>query len=340
MHLADHYGADSSGLVCGYLFLPDQAAQLLSTQQVMDCLTQKNLENINGFLWLHFNLSHAASEKWLKNNLSLPTTFYEALHEGSRTTRIEHADQALIAVVNDVLYGFSLDSSDISTLWLSVDKHLVVSGRFKPLLSVDRLREAVRKGDIFRSSVELLIHLLRDQEDILVSIVRQTTQRVDTLEDKILAKKNPPKRMELGSLRRVLVRLQRLLALEPAAMFRFLHHPPQWVDEKDISEFRQSTEEFALALEDMNALVERIKLLQEEVAAQLNERTNRHLFVLTTVTVLALPINLVAGLFGMNVGGIPLSNTQDGFWVVVTAVLILTGTLVAILFRLIRSWQE
>jgi zinc transporter len=193
---------------------------------------------------------------------------------------------------------------------------------------------------MFRSSVELLIHLLRDQEDVLVNIVRQTTQRVDTLEDKILAKKNPPKRAELGSLRRVLVRLQRLLALEPAAMFRFLHHPPQWVEEQDISEFRQSTEEFALALEDMNALVERIKLLQEEVAAQLNERMNRHLFVLTTVTVLALPINLVAGLFGMNVGGIPLSNAEDGFWVIVTCILLLTGALMAILFRLIRSWQE
>lgn len=34
---------------------------------------------------------------------------------------------------------------------------------------------------------------------------------------------------------------------------------------------------------------------------------------------LALPINLVAGLFGMNVGGIPLAADESGFWVIVCA---------------------
>ena len=41
------------------------------------------------------------------------------------------------------------------------------------------------------------------------------------------------------------------------------------------------------------------------------------LFTLTLVTVLALPINIVAGLFGMNVGGIPLAEHPHGFWVLV-----------------------
>ena len=55
-------------------------------------------------------------------------------------------------------------------------------------------------------------------------------------------------------------------------------------------------------LRDLTALQERIKLLQEEIAAQVGEQTNRSLFTLTVVTVLALPINIIAGLLGMNVG--------------------------------------
>ena len=42
------------------------------------------------------------------------------------------------------------------------------------------------------------------------------------------------------------------------------------------------------------------KSLQEEIAANLNEQSNRTLFTLTVVTVLALPINIIAGFFGMN----------------------------------------
>ena len=51
------------------------------------------------------------------------------------------------------------------------------------------------------------------------------------------------------------------------------------------------------------------------------------LFVLTTVTVLALPVNLVAGLFGMNVGGIPLSTHPYGFGTIVVALVLLTALL-------------
>jgi zinc transporter len=50
--------------------------------------------------------------------------------------------------------------------------------------------------------------------------------------------------------------------------------------------------------------------------------------VLTFVTVLALPINVVAGLLGMNVGGIPLANHQHGFFFIV-GLLALTTALLA-----------
>jgi zinc transporter len=48
---------------------------------------------------------------------------------------------------------------------------------------------------------------------------------------------------------------------------------------------------------------------------------------LTTVTVLALPINLIAGLFGMNVGGIPLDQHRYGFFLVLSPLLVLTAFL-------------
>ena len=136
-----------------------------------------------------------------------------------------------------------------------------------------------------------------------------------------------PKREDLGAMRRVLVRLQRLLAPEPAALFRLLQRPPAWVSELDSLELRQSTEEFSVVLSDMSSLQERIKLLQEEIAARVNEENSRSLFVLTIVTVLALPINIIAGMLGMNVGGIPLAQHPQGFWIIVA--IIVTFTVVA-----------
>lgn len=137
-------------------------------------------------------------------------------------------------MVNDVVHNFSFEASDISTMWASVAQNLVITARRAPLQSIERLRQAVIKNhEPIRSSVELLIHLLRDQADVLVNIVRDAVARVDDIEDHLLAGRLVPKREDTGAMRRVLVRLQRLLAPEPAALFRLLQRPPAWVSELD-----------------------------------------------------------------------------------------------------------
>jgi zinc transporter len=75
--------------------------------------------------------------------------------------------------------------------------------------------------------------------------------------------------------------------------------------ETDVQGTRQANEEFSLVLRGMSTLEEQIKLLKEEIAAEVAESDNRSLFVLTTVTVLALLIDIPAGLFGINVGRVP-----------------------------------
>jgi zinc transporter len=290
---AQSYGGDEAGLISGYLFdasAPEPARAIDSAQAAAWLAEERGREctqDDRSYVWLHFNLSHAHAERWLLRHANLSDTFYETLHEGLPSTRIERADDSLIAVINDVHFEFSFEPSDISTLWISVGPRLVVTARTKPLRSVDALRTAVKAGDAPRSSTELLEHLLRAQADVLVKIVRGVTSRIDRIEDELLAGRLDHKRARLGVLRRLLVRLQRLLAPEPAALFRLLQGPPAWMSEPDAQELRGSTEEFSVVLRDMQALQERIKLLQEEIAANVNEDNNRSLFVLTVVTVLA-----------------------------------------------------
>ncbi len=319
------YGSDRNGLVYGYRFSADAAGVPITLDEVRNWLARAPTERADAFVWLHFNLADASAESWMRTHLSLAPEFFEVLHAGSRATRIEDAANQLIAVVNDVAYEFSFEPSEIASLWMSVSARVAVSARTHSLRSVDRLRQAVKEGSRFGSTVALLNHLLHDQGDVLVRIVRDATLQVDGIEDSLQMGKLQRKRADLGKLRRVLVRLQRLLAPEPGALFRLLRQPPPWITAHDLDELRQGTEEFSLVLRDLAALQERIKLLQEEIAAQVGEQTNRSLFTLTVVTVLALPINIIAGLLGMNVGGIPLAQSPHGFLVIVLIVLAFTA---------------
>ncbi len=331
---ASTYGSDETGLVCGYAFEPGEAGRALdSAEAVRLAKTCGPGSQAGTFLWLHFNVSNAAAEPWMRRHMGLPEDFFESLHGPSPSTRVEQSADALLAVLNDVLFDFAYDASHVSTLTLSVTAGLLVSARSKPLHSIDRLREDVRSGARFRSPAHILAHLLHLQADGLVRIVRDSTLRADTAEDNVLATRIQTSRADLGRLRRVLVRLQRLLAPEPATLFRLLSRPPAWLQEADVQELREAAEEFSTSVADCAALVERVKLIQEELAGLIDEQNNRSLFILTVVTVLALPFNVVAGLFGMNVGGIPFADHSAGFWLIVVFVSLLTALAGALALR-------
>lgn len=325
---ADHYGSDPHGLICGFEFRPGQAARpidLGASLTWLDDRSEPDGESDGRFLWLHFNLSDAGVRQTLTERLNATPEFLDALDQGSRSTRIEHAASSLVAVVNDVTYEFAFDPSEIATLWMQVQPHLLITARTHPLRAVDRLRQSVREGQTFSSTVAMLAELMQDQGRVLEHIVREATDRVDAIEDGLLSGRLAHRRSDLSRLRRVLVRLERLLAPEPGALFRLMRHPPRWVSTEDLEELRQTSDEMAMVMSDLSGLKERIKLLQEEIAAQASEQSNRSLFALTAMTVLALPINLMAGLMGMNVGGIPFAEDPRGFWFVAGGVLSATG---------------
>ncbi|HET6827523.1 MAG TPA: CorA family divalent cation transporter, partial [Ramlibacter sp.] len=135
---------DDAGLICGWCFEPGVAARGVTLAQA-----SPELEALSSgsFLWLHFNLSHMGARRWLEQHQGLARAFREALDDDFRSTRIERDDDALVAVLNDVAYDFRYEPSEISTLWVSVERHLVITARESPLRSVDRLRRAVREGN-------------------------------------------------------------------------------------------------------------------------------------------------------------------------------------------------
>lgn len=72
-------------------------------------------------------------------------------------------------------------------------------------------------------------------------------------------------------------------------------------------------------------------VVQIHFSAQSN-RTNDIMRILTALTAVFLPLNLIAGIFGMNFEFIPLIHQQDGFWWAMGAMAVI-AVLLVVLFR-------
>ncbi len=96
-------------------------------------------------------------------------------------------------------------------------------------------------GDIERDILHRAVGLLlEEQEEVLEQVVRQASRHVDAIEERLLSNHVQRNRADLARLRRMLLRFQRLLAPEPAAMFRLLNRPPAWIDHPWFRSFASS----------------------------------------------------------------------------------------------------
>jgi len=86
-------------------------------------------------------------------------------------------------------------------------------------------------------------------------------------------------------------------------------------------------------VEDLDAVRDRAAVTQEELSARLAESMNRTMYVLSIVTAIFLPLGLLTGLLGVNVGGMPGEESEQAF----AYVCVLMGVMALGLWALFRS---
>ena len=136
---------------------------------------------------------------------------------------------------------------------------------------------------------------------------------LDRIEDRILGDHISNESNELGRARQLTVRLRRHLVPQRHALIGLLNRLPNWLSSEETDALRHAVERLDVLGHDLDLVQDRARLLQDELANKQAERTNRNLYILSIVTTVFLPITLITGVFGMNVGGLPGVQSNEGF---------------------------
>ena len=76
-------------------------------------------------------------------------------------------------------------------------------------------------------------------------------------------------------------------------------------------------------VEDLDAIRDRATVTQEELNGRMAEQMNRTMYVLSIVAGIFLPLGLLTGLLGINVGGIPGTENRWAFTIFCSLLLII-----------------
>jgi zinc transporter len=312
---------DSHGLICAFGLAPLTALELDTLDEV-DPLRPR---------WLHFNLADGRARDWLIERGNLPPAAREAILEDDGHVHVQFMTEGFVAVLRDLDHAIDADEARFGTFAVYVDAHRMISGRRHPLETFDRLRRELKTGLDLPSPVAVFEHLVECLADTFEVTVANLSNVVGEAEDAILAGHSKEQGTELRRVRWLLARLRREARANRIALARIPNHLPVACGTERQSSLAAAVDRFAGVAQDLELVEDRARLMQEEIAGRLGEATNRNIYLLSIVTVALLPITLITGIFGMNVGGLPWKDDPHGF----KHLMVIIGVTVAVALALI-----
>jgi zinc transporter len=308
---------DDGGLICGYILRSDGSLHHLDWHEV-DAIIGEADANI----WLHFNLADLRAKRWIETCAAIPRAAKQILLGTSNQMMLEPVEHGLVGVLGDLHHEFDTDPSKIGVLRLYLDNRLLISVRRHPLKSIDSLRRSVADGVPAAKPISLVIRLLHHLSETFGATITELGETTDRIEDRILDNHINNESNELGRARQLIVRLRRHLVPQRHALIGLLSRLPNWLSADETTALRQAVERLDMLGHDLDLVQDRARLLQDELANKQAERTNHNLYFLSIVTAIFMPITLITGVFGMNVGGLPGLQSNEGFIGVILLMLI------------------
>ncbi|HEX7532385.1 MAG TPA: CorA family divalent cation transporter [Methyloceanibacter sp.] len=277
-------------------------------------------------------MTDARACRFLRADATFPAAARDLLIASDEHQQLNASGHCLYGVLPDLVCVLDGITEDIGFLHFAMTERLVVSGRRRALSAVQVTRSALRDGLKIATPAALLETIIGYMIDSIDRFSDDVATKLDRIEEQILADDMSEGRQMLGRIRRTTVRLHRQLVILRSLIQRL---------ELDLCQklsLRIATARLRQRLDwldtEIVSLRDRAHLLQEEVTIKTAEQTNRNLHVLAIVTTLFMPASLIAGILGMNVGGLPFVQSANGFlW----AMGILVVSSVVVLWLLKRS---
>lgn len=259
-------------------------------------------------------LGDVRSQALLRAVEGLPAEALEPFVSGE--ARIQIAEEAgwVFGVLPDLERDFSGQVQGPGRLVFALDGGRLLTGRLHPLLAVDDLRRAARRGEAFTAPAAAIVAHVEFYVDRVEQLLEDFAQQMAAVEDYVLTEPRNPRDTGLSALRRRIARHRRELQALRGALGRSLARGRQG---RRVLGLSDDLAELIAAVEDVDrdtgVLQDRGRLLHEEIDTLINSATNRSMRALTIVSTLLIPPTLVTGAFGMNLEGIPFANTPGGF---------------------------
>lgn len=283
----------------------------------------------DGLLWIHLDSKVEDARTWLADKSGLSRIPRESLLDQETRPRYVVSDEGFLLILRGVNCNPGEDPEDMVAIRMFFEEHRIITIRYRRVMAIQEISKAIDRGKGPAAAGDFLVQAAERIADRMGDVIADLDDRVDALEDTVLTAEPHVLRTELADLRRKTISLRRYIAPQRDVLFRLVQERTALFDDADRARLREVAERTARFVEDVDSARDRASITQEELGNKLSEQMNKAMYTLSIVAAIFLPLGLLTGLLGINVGGIPGVDNKWAFTVVTVALFGIAVGLVA-----------
>jgi zinc transporter len=276
-----------------------------------------------GILWLHIDYADTTAQQWLIKESGIDPLYCEALIAEDTRPRVVSSQNSILLILRGVNCNPGADPEDMVALRMWIEERRIITMRHRKVMAIDDIQKSIQAGKGPESPSDFLVMTANRLVDRMGDVVSDIDDAVDELEETVLIAESYEIRPKLASVRRQSISLRRYMAPQRDVLARLQNEKISWLSDIDCMHIREVTERTARFIDDIDSARDRAAITQEELNNRLSEQMNKTMYVLSIVAAIFLPLGLITGLLGINVGGIPGTESKAAFGVVSLMLLVI-----------------
>lgn len=273
-----------------------------------------------GPVWVHLNRTCEHAQRWLRGEAGLDPIVADSLLAEETRPQSQRIGGGLLVILRGVNMNPGAEPDELIAIRMWVEPQRIITLRQFRFATIAQLRQRAMNGEAPATTGSLLASIALGLALRMGPTVENLESIVDDIEQQMLESDSDDagKRSQLAEVRRQAITYRRYLVPQRDALMSLSLLDSPVLSEHDRLELRVAAERVARVTESLEETRDRAAVTQEEMRARHEVRMGRTLYLLTIIATVALPLGLLTGLLGINVGGIPLAESKYGFVMVCT----------------------
>ncbi|UTH74844.1 magnesium/cobalt transporter CorA [Chromobacterium sp. IIBBL 290-4] len=285
----------------------------------------------NSVAWFNiYGLRDAAAMKRIGGRFGLHPLVMEDILSARQRPKVEDYDDYLFIAARVFDYPANGGRLQSDQIYLVIGDGFVLSFQERPTGVFESVRERLRhaRGQVRRKGADYLAYSLLDAViDDYLAVLSQFNEKVEATDGKLMAGGEQGVLRQIQRLKRDCLKLRRaLLPLREMLLALNRNERDRFADETLVY-LRDAYDHTIHVLESLEMSREMVGDMLDLYLSTQSHRLNLQMRVLTVITMIFMPLTLIAGIYGMNFENMPELKWRYGYYVVLAAMTLISSAM-------------